>query len=62
MVLNNTIDGFIKLQDFEFDQHSYTGKINNIDKVLRLGDRLKVKPKHLSLNTKEIIFEIVELI
>ena len=62
IVLNNTIDGFIKLQDFEFDQHSYTGKINNIDKVLRLGDRLKVKPKHLSLNTKEIIFEIVELI
>ena len=57
-MLKNTADGFIKIPDFQFDEKNYTGILNG--KKVELGDIIKVKPKVFNLNTKEIIFEVVE--
>jgi len=58
VMLKNTADRFIKIPDFQFDEKNYTGILNG--KKVELGDIIKVKPKVFNLNTKEIIFEVVE--
>lgn len=58
VMLKNTADGFIKIPDFQFNEKNYTGILNG--KKVELGDIIKVKPKVFNLNTKEIIFEVVE--
>ena len=56
--LNNTAEGYIKPKNFTFDEDNYQGIYD--DKILKLGTKVKVKPKRN--NNDEIIYEIIEIL
>lgn len=56
--LENSVDGFVRLSNFDFDSKSYTGEFNG--KTYHLGDPVNVRPCKQNLNTKELIFSLVE--
>lgn len=58
ITLDNSIEGFIKPMNFEFDENLYQGKV--FEDVYKLGDRIKVKFKASNNTSKEILFELVK--
>ena len=60
VILDNTIDGYVKQRDFEYDEDNYMGFLNG--KEIRLGTRVKVKALSSNTEKKEISLKIVQIL
>lgn len=56
--LDNSVDGFVRIVNFNFDVKNYTG--THGEKIYHLGDAIKVRPCKQNLNTKEMLFVLIE--
>lgn len=55
--LDNTVSGYVKINNFNFDEANYTGQANN--ESFKLGQKIKVSPVKANINNQEVTFRLV---